>query len=138
MFRLSGGYNRQEGPRLTVGVIPGRELTGSPEDIPRFEGLLDTGATQSCISPEVAKRLQLEPIGIRPVQSATGVSLVSTYSVSIVVFPESDPVTALCQHVNAAEFTPPRGLDVLIGLDIISQGTLVVTRDTFVFAIPGP
>lgn len=138
MPQLSDGYDRQEGPRLTVGVIPGGELTGLPEDIPRFEGLLDTGATQSCVSPEVARRLQLEPIGIRPMQSAAGVSLVSTYSVSIVVFLEIDPVTVLCQHVNAAEFMPPQGLDVLIGLDIISQGVLVVTRDAFVFTIPGP
>lgn len=121
---------------MTVGVIRGRELTGPSQDILRFEGLLDTGATNSCISPAVVRRLQLEPIGRSPIHTAAGEAVVSNYSVSIVVFLESEPVTVLCRHVTAAAFTPSPGLDVLIGLDIISQGILVVTRDTFVFTIP--
>ena len=107
-----------------------------PKNIHRFEGLLDTGVTNSCISSEVVRRLQLEPIGKRSIHTAAGESVVNNYSVSVVVFLESDPATVLCQHVNAAEFTPSPGLDVLIGLDIISQGILVVTRDTFVFTKP--
>lgn len=136
MFQLSGRYTQRDGPRLSVGIIRGRELAEPPEKIQRFEGLLDTGATNSCISSEVVRRLQLEPIGKRSIHTAAGESVVNNYSVSVVVFLESDPATVLCQHVNAAEFTPSPGLDVLIGLDIISQGILVVTRDTFVFTIP--
>ena len=71
------------------------------------------------------------------VQSATESSTVGTYSVSVVVFLDVHPVRVLCHHVIAAQFAPSSGLDVLIGLDIISQGILVVTRDTFIFSIPG-
>ena len=90
MFQLSGRYTQRDGPRLSVGIIRGRELAEPPEKIQRFEGLLDTGATNSCISSEVVRRLQLEPIGKRSIHTAAGESVVNNYSVSVVVFLEND------------------------------------------------
>ncbi len=136
MFRVSGQYTPDKGPRVEIGVLPGFDLPAvTPEQIPRFTGLLDTGATKTCISPRVVEALQPQSIGKTTIQSAAGQSSVYIYAVGVVVFLGVDPPTILHQPVDAAVFTHSPGLDVLIGMDIISRGILIVTSDTFDFLI---
>ena len=99
-----------------------------------FRGLWDTGATRSSISNKVATLLKLIPVRQTTVFHATGQSLVNVYDISIVL-----PNTVLVPFKTVSEGRF-EGFDVLIGMDIISQGDFSVSnvdgKTTFSFRTP--
>lgn len=88
------------------------------------QSLWDTGATNSCISINVVRNLALHSIGQINVQTPTGEETVDLYLVNITL--PNDIVienTSVCGSKIADQ-----GIDLLIGMDIISRGDFVVTN----------
>jgi predicted aspartyl protease len=100
----------------------------------QFHALWDTGAEGSVVSGRVAKALGLEPTGIAKVYHANGESMVNIYSVNI--FLPNDTIF----YVPTVTEGILTGTDVLIGMDIISQGDFTITasqgKTKFSFQIP--
>lgn len=136
MPAISRQYDPAVGPCVEVGLLPAGPITDTPPpDIPRFNALMDTGASHTCISPTAVESLRLIPVGKRLVNGVTGPAHVNIYSVNVLLFFGAD---VMLQHESdIAEFQTVSPLyDVLIGRDIICNG--VFTMDftgRFTFAI---
>ena len=85
---LSGSFNTNTGPLINVGVLePGTlaPTSATPAQITTFPALIDTGASATCISPNVAQTVGLLPIGMRPMTSATHSVPVNVYLVDLLL-----------------------------------------------------
>lgn len=96
----------------------------------------DTGATNTCISEEIARRYQLKPIGKVRSKTPSGILTSSVYFLDIilnneVIFPSWQVVES---KIGA------QGIDILIGMDIISKGDFAISNyngsTQFTFRIP--
>lgn len=109
--------------------------TGSRPRRLRFTGLWDTGATGSMITSRVAGALGLMPSGMCQTYHAQGVSYVNTYLINIVLLNGIQ-----VYNLKVSEGNLPDGIDLLIGMDIISLGDFSITHrnggTTFSFQIP--
>lgn len=99
-----------------------------------FQAIWDTGATNSVVSPTVVQTCGLKPVGVVQVNTANGQRLSQVYVVSIFL-----PNRVLINNVRVTEGTIT-GADVLIGMDIITQGDFVITnknkKTLFSFQMP--
>jgi len=95
-------------------------LTGNHPPIESFICIWDTGATASVISKNVIDKLGLISTGFARSYHAQGESIVNTYIVNIY----------LPNHVGIPLLNVTEGIlngaDVLVGMDIISQGDFTV------------
>ena len=110
--------------------------SGSPQpNMKPFTVIWDTGATHSVITPNVVTACGLKSIGVQKVYHAQGVTDdVETFLVNILL-PNNVGFPGL--RVTLGELV---GADMLIGMDIISQGDFAVTnsnnRTKFSFRMP--
>ena len=99
-----------------------------------FNGLLDTGASATCISARVISNVELSPTGRVEMLGATGKSLVNEYffGVGFQIAEMSQPTG---QTSAEWEVIPVRGtffegagssFDVLIGRDILCRGVFTL------------
>lgn len=98
--------------------------------------LWDTGATTTCISESVVERLNLVPTGMMDIRTPSSTKSVNTYLVNV----------GLPNHVNVSDVPVcdtdigKQGLDMLIGMDIITFGDFSVSnfnnKTVFTFRIP--
>lgn len=86
--------------------------------------LWDTGATGSCISDQKVKDLELVPTGKITMTTPQGKTEENTYLVDIVL---PNNVTVQGVVVNGSRIGE-QGLDLLIGMDIISMGDFVISQ----------
>jgi hypothetical protein len=95
----------------------------------------DTGAMRSVITPEVVKSLNQPYVDFITVTGVNNVSRVPVVVVSVIL-PNSIRITGL----KAAVCDMRQGIDMLIGMDIISMGDLALSnggdKTFFSFAIP--
>jgi len=146
---LSGNYDRAAGILVNVGILPHQQfaaiqqagLAASPQtplgQLPIFTGLLDTGASVTCISDKVIKAVGLQPSGKTMMSGSTGQSSVDQYSFCVVFMfgLQQTPTGQFTGQVNVrlvqgCEFTSHGfGFDVLIGRDILCQGALMLSFD---------
>jgi predicted aspartyl protease len=98
------------------------------------KALWDTGATGTVISKNLAEKLQLKPHGQAKSYHANGEYMTNIYYVNIVL-PNSMGFAAL----RVTEGVLP-DFDVLIGMDIITQGDFAISQSTgktkFTFQMP--
>lgn len=96
----------------------------------------DTGATGTCISKGIVSRLNLQPAGMINVQTPSGIGTMNKYMVNLTL---NNEVTILNLPVMDSEIGS-QGIDVLIGMDIISMGDFAVSnfdgKTQFSFRIP--
>jgi len=98
---ISQAFDSETGAILDVGVAA---LNADCTSI--FQGLIDTGASKTCISPEVVQKLGLKPIGRQQMQSASHVTSSAVYVVDIFLFigeqmlKETLTVIEYCNHPN--------------------------------------
>jgi|BioPla2DNA2_1021312.scaffolds.fasta_scaffold02238_3 hypothetical protein len=96
--------------------------------------LWDTGATRSVINKNVAGKLDLQPVSIQPISTASGDIDANCYYVDLYL-----PNHILIQKLFVYEGTLS-GCDMLIGMDIIGIGDFAVTnymgKTVFSFRIP--
>jgi hypothetical protein len=82
----------------------------------------DTGATSSAVTKKVVSDLKLEVLNYVTVSTASGISVVPNYKVTLNLDGEIE------EHVTANELILG-GFDILIGMDIIGNGDFTVSTD---------
>jgi hypothetical protein len=128
---LSGRFTPNAGIILSLACLPPRDSIPASNATPSFfSSLLDTGASDTCVSPKVAQTLGIQPIGLIPMSSASHVNVpTNTYLIDLgIVFGD----TIFWQNdTQVLEFQPVTGspYEMLLGRDIICQGTLAVSFD---------
>jgi predicted aspartyl protease len=101
----------------------------------QFKGLWDTGATATVITQNVVDQLGLIVVGTIPVGTANGEYMAERYRVSVFL-----PNHIMIQNLNVTKGNLPSDVDVLIGMDIISQGDFSISnyggKTVFSYRIP--
>lgn len=96
----------------------------------------DTGATGTCISKELANKLKLIPTGLVNVHTSSGIGTMNKYMINLVL---NNEVRFVNLSVMDSEIGK-QGIDVLIGMDIISNGDFAVSnydgKTYFSFRLP--
>ncbi|MCH7498877.1 MAG: SEC-C domain-containing protein [Nitrospinae bacterium] len=99
-----------------------------------YIAIWDTGAMSTCITPGVVKDLGLIPTGMKLIKGANSTKYCPTHWVSLYL-----PNNFIYRRIRVTEIEFSGG-DVLIGMDIISQGDFAVTnykgKTKFSFRIP--
>jgi hypothetical protein len=136
---LSGQFNPAIGVLINAGVLlPGSAPTASAggSTLTPYVGLMDSGASATCISPAIVQALNLRPIGMRPMSSAHHTAPVNVYQVDLVILFGSQGYVV--SGLQVVEFSAPQNspFQVLIGRDIICRGTFAMGFDGhFTFAL---
>ncbi len=101
-----------------------------------FKALVDTGAQSTMISKNAAQKIGLKPIGRVPIMGVGGVSNHNNYLFQVgFVMQVADDETnqnirqihVLQGQIEGAEMViEGAGFDVLLGMDVISTGSLAV------------
>ena len=99
-----------------------------------YKAIWDTGATNTVISQELIRALALEPIGVTLVNTSGGIRQSYTYLIHLTL-----ENRVQFQYIRVTEGSI-YGADVLIGMDIITQGDFAITNKdkmtTFSFQVP--
>ena len=115
-------------------VLPSLTPVTLPAPGKKYQGLYDTGATNSAISPQVVTDLQLASIGARTVAVGGGTLTTTAHLVNIGM-----PNRVMFPMVPVAKMVL-LGVDVLIGMDILGTGDFAVThqdgKTVFSFCFP--
>ena len=114
----------------------------SSDDLELFNALVDTGANTTCISPRVAEIVGLIPIGKTPVSGVAGIIDHNSYIFKIGFRLGGDwsetnhkGVVIFNNEIHGPEINFDANVDVLLGMDIISTGSLALEGDgTFSFS----
>jgi len=121
-------YDPAVGPIVPVLVVPAGAAAGAIDDGSAHrtpvQGLLDTGADRTCITPAVVGAFSLEPSGKRTIRIAGHDEVVhrDTYIADVVLV--LGPYLILFSGLLIAQWDGHRGkpFDVLIGRDILCKG----------------
>ena len=129
---LSGRYDPAVGALINIGVLQPGALTPSTlgqVEITTFPALIDTGASLTCISATVAQAVGLNPIGKRPMTSATHSVPVNLYLVDLLL--PFGNAGFILNNTQVMEFVPFGGspFQMLVGRDIICKGAFTLSFD---------
>jgi hypothetical protein len=96
----------------------------------------DTGATGTCISKDLVQKLGLLPIGMTKAHTPSGIGIMNKYMINLIL---NNEVRFVNLSVMDSEIGN-QGIDVLIGMDIISLGDFAISnyngKTQFSFRIP--
>ena len=110
------------------------------------KALIDTGATSSCISNNLAQKLKLNPIAKSEMKTASGECKTNVYEVILLIpkhevklkegkVTSANLVDITEFHVKAMEIAENLAFDVIIGMDIIQRGSLYISNDIYSLCI---
>lgn len=101
-----------------------------------IKGLWDTGSSESVISSDFVKKLNLLPIGIATVGTTGMTSKSNVYKLHFVLA-EKLHITL---NVTESDQLSGSGIDMLIGMDVITLGDFAITSygDTICFSFRYP
>ena len=122
----------EKGPLLNAVVeVSGARselLRSLGQNVPRrvvVRALVDTGASVTCIDPQVMKRLGITPRGKTPcLTPSTGAehALMDEYDVCLSVYRNINEVPCRMENLAVVESVlNPQGFDVLLGRDFLSR-----------------
>ena len=99
------------------------QADGKPVPVPEpANALIDTGASTSVITRELAVKLGLRPVGVAPVSTASDVNVDKPiYAIQMIL----NPLVVFETTASEAESIKAQGLDALIGRDVLSRAVLV-------------
>lgn len=122
--------------RTQVGIIIDKKVNPNyKKNKDTFIAIWDTGATNTVISENLARELELTPVGMATVSTAGGVFEVNKYVLGLKLPNHLNIETVL---VTAGNLGP--NTDFLIGMDIITLGDFSITnvggKTTFSFRFP--
>lgn len=133
-------------PIFSVQIMPFSPLNEKNNINTFHKALIDTGATMTTISTKVVSALNLIPSTKRPMQSATHIIEANVYAIQLDI-----PITEILdqqdgkqpviyehrKHFKIEAMEAPnlsnQGIDVLLGMDIISQCLFIVDGNQFTF-----
>lgn len=120
--------------RITIPVT----VTNDKGESKEFPALIDTGATHTCVSAELATELGLIAVGVTDTETAGGTNQVAIYVVDISMWDER--VRFPKHKVFTANLTKQPEVEMLIGMDILLAGDFALTNQngqtTMTFRIP--
>lgn len=102
----------------------------------KIRALWDTGATCSCISEDLAKKMGLVATGMKTIKTPSGSSNQNTYCVDLYLpnFVAILALTVCDSKINN------QGLDMIIGMDVITKGDFSISnynqKTYFSFRVP--
>lgn len=105
-----------------------------------IQGLIDTGASNTCVDPAVLTALGLTPTGSTMMNTpSTGAQAVpvDTYDISLVVY-AAQPHSPLIHHtipVVCSELLASQGFHALIGRDILKSCLLMYDGQSGIFSL---
>ena len=98
--------------------------------------LVDTGATHTCISEDLVQELALESYSMVPIVTAAGVTETKSYKIDLLLDFEGHHAPIENLTVNSIPTTKHQEWHILLGMDVILQGHLSISRGgLFAFAI---
>lgn len=116
-------------------VITDEHIVFGDKNIP-VTAAWDTGTAYTCISRELANQLKLEPIGINSLHTSNGIHDSKRYMVDIMLNNRAIYTLKVAEH----PFIHNDNVDLLIGMDIISEGDFTIStyngKTSFSFRIP--
>ena len=128
---LSGTYDIAVGVLLQVAIVPGGRLNELQSQVSdslnaaAVQGLMDTGADVTCISPAVVEQAGLMPVGKIQSVGVTGTSPMNQYTVGILLRFGAQAIGL--DNLTVVEFRGESpNFQVLIGRDIICRGVLTM------------
>ena len=123
---------------MPVSVFPSATADNASESL-LVTGLLDTGATGTGLRQDVIDRLKLGKRGRRRIFTANGEMIANEHLIRIGFYPGSfkhHPFElsgtfpfVLERQLLAHSLHPNFGLELIVGMDVISQADLTVSRD---------
>ena len=122
--------------KTPVGIYTTKEFNKGFKPLKRhYIALWDTGSTMTVISDELASKLNLEPVGEMVAETAGGRYKANKYILSLHL-----PNRLNIENVMIASGKLGPGIDILIGMDIITLGDFVITnynnKTVFSFRFP--
>ena len=131
--RNQSGISKHLVTPVNVGIAFDPAVSGIPP-VRTYIAVWDTGATASAISEKVINELGLKEIGMTKALGADGEYDTPVFLVNLIV-PNGVSFPAL--RVTRGKL---RGIDVLVGMDVITQGDFAVSNHnghtTFSFRVP--
>ncbi len=107
----------QVGPALNAPAWP------PPTAVNQYEAIWDTGATASVITEKIISECGLKPISVAKVHGANGEYLTEVYLISLLL-----PNRVGFNVLRVTKGRLPGDCDMLVGMDVISQGDFAVTN----------
>ncbi len=139
---LSVPYNPKVGPLVQVAIfsvetVVSGQLNQKEVSPTMFMALVDSGASNTCISKRIVAEIGLSPTGKVPVAGVHGSTPTNTYQFGVgFLFPQRQESTGalvgdLSVHlIDGTEFSNEGcGFDVLLGRDIICKGSMQMSFD---------
>jgi predicted aspartyl protease len=134
---LTGRFDLERGPRLTLLVMPSEDeaaaFISAGRTMPSLsiEALIDTGATATVLRAGLAASLGLQPVGTREVSTPTSEGHMADLYAIRLLFGGRHLLELTVVELPLAG----QGVDCLIGRDILATGTLVYLGTEGVFSI---
>ena len=122
--------------KTPIGIYTTKEFNkGFKPQKKQYIALWDTGSTMTVISDELANKLDLEPVGEMIVETAGGRIKTNKYIISLHL-----PNRLNIENVMISSGKLGPGIDILIGMDIITLGDFAITnynnKTVFSFRFP--
>ena len=131
MPSISFQYEPAVGPIIHILFTQAGALSSQVERTSGADLLIDTGASITCISPELAKRIGLRSLGKEPVIVASGTASLNTYLVDMLI-PFTEPTrtqgqTFPVENIQVMEYLGNTSrYQGLLGRDIIDKGIFML------------
>lgn len=131
MPSISFQYEPAVGPIIHILFTQAGALSSQVERTSGADLLIDTGASITCISPELAKRIGLRSLGKEPVVVASGTASLNTYLVDMLI-PFTEPArtkgqTFPVENIQVMEYLGNTSrYQGLLGRDIIDRGIFML------------
>ena len=131
MPSISFQYEPAVGPIIHILFTQAGALSSQVERTSGADLLIDTGASITCISPELAKRIGLRSLGKEPVIVASGTASLNTYLVDMLI-PFTEPArtqgqTFPVENIQVMEYLGNTSrYQGLLGRDIIDKGIFML------------
>lgn len=121
---------RHNGRQIIIPVFVAPPLESNRFQVVEAQGLIDTGASRSLLTREIAVQLALPARGKHPLVSARATELVDRYAFRL-GFTVNDVAGPwfLDQDLVASEFRNHGNFQVIIGMDVLASGTLELHPD---------
>jgi len=129
---LSERFDPSVGPLINIVVLPSGTVVpgvGLSTPVTPFVALIDTGATVTCISPHVVQTVGLQPIGLRPMVSATQSIPVNVYLVDLLLTFGNTGHGILSTQVMDFVGDGASPFQILVGRDLLCRGTFTLSFD---------
>lgn len=122
--RSNGGVFRALQTACTIAEAFDPNTTSQPyPQFHQFQAIWDTGATNSVITQRVVDTVHLQPVGMTLVQGVHSEEMSEVYLVNVGLLNGVG-----VPHIRATKGILATGVDVLIGMDIITIGDFAITN----------